>query len=136
MSLLRIFENVTSRFCFLGSLGMSALLEESHLRRGTTFAALDAHTKMTSGLIGHPSIFRSQTYDKLNPSGFFVAFAQHSGGIFVDCSIHDIDLAFWFFGQNSKVKSVVASGITAVQSGLRKWEDRDNAVGIVEFYEG
>ncbi|KAL8897343.1 MAG: hypothetical protein Q9192_002623 [Flavoplaca navasiana] len=97
---------------------------------------LDAHTKMTSGLIGTPSIFRSQTCDKLDPSGFFVAYAQHSGGIFVDCSIHDIDLALWFFGQNSKVKSVVASGITAVQSGLRKWEDRDNAVGIVEFHEG
>ncbi|KAL8887481.1 MAG: hypothetical protein Q9215_004956 [Flavoplaca cf. flavocitrina] len=97
---------------------------------------VDAHTKMTSGLIGTPSIFRSQTCDKLDPSGFFVAYAQYSGGIFVDCSIHDIDLALWFFGQKSKVKSVVASGITAVQPGLRKWEDRDNAVGIVEFYEG
>ncbi|KAL8680118.1 MAG: hypothetical protein Q9186_003642 [Xanthomendoza sp. 1 TL-2023] len=96
----------------------------------------DAHSKAISGLIGTPSIFRSQTCDKLDPSGFFVAYAQHSGGIFVDCSIHDIDLALWFFGQNSRVKSVVASGITAVQPGLRKWGDRDNAVGIVEFHEG
>ncbi|KAI4090106.1 MAG: hypothetical protein LQ339_008419 [Xanthoria mediterranea] len=96
----------------------------------------DAHAKATSGLIGTPSILRSQTCDKLDPSGFFVAYAKHSGGIFVDCSIHDIDLALWFFGQDSKVKSVVANGITAVQPGLRKWGDRDNAVGIVEFYEG
>ncbi|KAI4237845.1 MAG: hypothetical protein LQ349_001540 [Xanthoria aureola] len=96
----------------------------------------DAHAKTTSGLIGTPSILRSQTCDKLDPSGFFVAYAQHSGGIFVDCSIHDIDLALWFFGQDSKVKSVVANGITAVQPGLRKWGDRDNAVGIVEFYGG
>ncbi|KAI4245831.1 MAG: hypothetical protein L6R40_002359, partial [Gallowayella cf. fulva] len=72
----------------------------------------------------------------LDPSGFFVAYAQHSGGIFVDCSIHDIDLALWFFGHDSTVKSVVASGITAVQPGLRKWGDRDNAVGMVEFHEG
>ncbi|KAL8684621.1 MAG: hypothetical protein Q9224_006229, partial [Gallowayella concinna] len=50
--------------------------------------------------------------------------------------IHDIDLALWFFGPKSRVKSVVASGITAVQPGLRKWGDRDNAVGIVEFHEG
>jgi myo-inositol 2-dehydrogenase / D-chiro-inositol 1-dehydrogenase len=96
----------------------------------------DAWTKMDSGLIGRPSIFRSQTCDKLDPSGFFVAYAEFSGGIFVDCSIHDIDLALWFFGQDSMVKSVVASGITAVQPELQKHKDRDNAVGIVEFYGG
>jgi myo-inositol 2-dehydrogenase/D-chiro-inositol 1-dehydrogenase len=96
----------------------------------------DAFTKMDSGLIGRPSIFRSQTCDKLDPSGFFVAYAEFSGGIFVDCSIHDIDLALWFFGQDSQVKSVVSSGITAVQPELRKHKDRDNAVGIVEFYGG
>ena len=58
------------------------------------------------------------------------------GGIFVDCSIHDIDLALWFFGQDSRVKSVVSSGITAVQPELRKHKDVDNAVGIVEFWGG
>ncbi|KAL8813338.1 MAG: hypothetical protein Q9223_007063, partial [Gallowayella weberi] len=96
----------------------------------------DAHSKATSGLIGTPSIFRSQTCDMLDPSGFFVAYAQHSGGIFVDCSIHDIDLALWFLGPNSRVKSVVASGITAVEPALRQWGDCDNAVGIVEFFNG
>ncbi|KAH9221234.1 NAD-binding Rossmann fold oxidoreductase family protein [Leptodontidium sp. 2 PMI_412] len=96
----------------------------------------DAMEKMESGIIGRPSIFRSQTCDMLDPSGFFVAYAQFSGGIFVDCSIHDIDLALWFFGQDSQVKSVVSSGITAVQPGLREHNDRDNAVGIIEFYGG
>ena len=87
-------------------------------------------------MIGRPSVFRSQTCDKLDPSGFFVAYAEFSGGIFVDCSIHDIDLALWFFGQDSIVKSVVSVGITAVQPDLRKHNDRDNAVGIVEFHGG
>lgn len=94
----------------------------------------DAHRRMTNGEIGRPSVFRSQTCDKLDPSGFFVAYAEFSGGIFVDCSIHDIDLALWFFGEDSIVKSVSAVGITAVQPELRKHNDRDNALGIVEFY--
>lgn len=91
---------------------------------------------MRSGLIGHPTVFRSQTCDKLDPSGFFVAYAQFSGGIFVDCSIHDIDLALWFFGEDQRVKSVNAIGITAVQPDLRKHNDRDNALGMIEFYGG
>lgn len=96
----------------------------------------DAFDKMQGGQIGRPSVFRSQTCDKLDPSGFFVEYAQFSGGIFVDCSIHDIDLALWFFGEDSVVKSVTAVGITAVSPELRKYNDRDNALGIVEFYDG
>ncbi|GIJ98690.1 hypothetical protein Aspvir_000809 [Aspergillus viridinutans] len=96
----------------------------------------DAHKKMTQGSIGSPSVMRSQTCDKLDPTGFFVAYAEFSGGIFVDCSIHDIDLALWFFGEDSKVRSVSAVGITAVEPDLRKHNDRDNAVGLVEFYNG
>ncbi|CEJ62170.1 Putative Nad binding rossmann fold-containing protein [Penicillium brasilianum] len=96
----------------------------------------DAHARMAAGNIGTPSVFRSQTCDKLDPSGFFVAYAEFSGGIFVDCSIHDIDLALWFFGEETKVKSVTAIGITAVQPDLRKHNDRDNALGIIEFYGG
>ncbi|KND90696.1 scyllo-inositol 2-dehydrogenase (NAD(+)) [Tolypocladium ophioglossoides CBS 100239] len=98
----------------------------------------DAHAKMQAGLIGRPCVFRSQTCDMLDTSGFFVAYAEFSGGIFVDCSIHDIDLALWFFGEDgeSKVKSVSAVGITAVEPGLRKYNDRDNAVGLIEFVDG
>lgn len=93
---------------------------------------------MSAGRIGRPSVFRSQTCDMLDPSGFFVAYAEFSGGIFVDCSIHDIDLALWFFGEedDSKIKSVSAIGITAVEPGLRKYNDRDNAMGLIEFTDG
>lgn len=94
----------------------------------------DAWNRVDSGAIGKPSVFRSQTCDKLDPSGFFVAYAEFSGGIFVDCNIHDIDLALWFFGQDAVVKSVTAKGITAVQPDLRKHNDVDNGVGIVEFW--
>jgi myo-inositol 2-dehydrogenase/D-chiro-inositol 1-dehydrogenase len=96
----------------------------------------DAFNRLDNGTIGRPSVFRSQTCDKLDPSGFFVAYAEFSGGIFVDCNIHDIDLALWYFGQDSIVKSVVAIGITAVQPELRKHKDVDNGVGVVEFWGG
>lgn len=96
----------------------------------------DAFQKVQDGLIGRPSVFRSQTCDKLDTTGFFVEYARFSGGIFVDCSIHDIDLALWFFGEDSVVKSVSAVGITAVAPDLRKHNDRDNALGILEFHDG
>lgn len=96
----------------------------------------DAWSRMDNGDIGRASVFRSQTCDKLDPSGFFVDYAQFSGGIFVDCNIHDIDLALWFFGQNSIIKSAYAVGITAVQPGLKRWQDVDNGIAIVEFWGG
>lgn len=96
----------------------------------------DAAARVARGDVGRASVLRSQTCDKLDPSGFFVDYARFSGGIFVDCNVHDIDLALWFFGPDSAVKSVTAVGITAVQPGLKKWGDVDNGVGIVEFYGG
>ncbi|KAI9661866.1 MAG: hypothetical protein M1821_009105 [Bathelium mastoideum] len=95
-----------------------------------------AYSKVENGLIGRPSILRSQTCDKHDPSGFFVAYAAWSGGVFVDMSVHDIDLTLWFFGDDIMPKSVSAYGITAVQPALKKYNDYDNAVGIVEFYGG
>ena len=65
-----------------------------------------------------------------------MAYAEFSGGIFVDCNIHDIDLALWFFGEDSIPKSVSAVGITAVQPELAKHGDVDNGVGVVEFWGG
>ncbi|KAI1206296.1 NAD(P)-binding protein [Annulohypoxylon truncatum] len=96
----------------------------------------DAHDKVERGLIGRPSVIRSQTCDKHDPGGFFVAYAAWSGGVFVDMSIHDIDLTLWFFGDDVVLKSVSAYGIRAVQPDLAKYNDYDNAVGIVEFHDG
>ncbi|KAF2711968.1 NAD(P)-binding protein [Pleomassaria siparia CBS 279.74] len=101
---------------------------------------LNAYNLTKSGSIGRPTILRSQTCDKYDPSGFFVNYAQFSGGIFVDCNIHDIDLALWFFSAGTqvvpRVKSVVAFGVTAVEPDLAKHGDVDNGVGVVEFYDG
>lgn len=50
--------------------------------------------------------------------------------------VHDIDLALWFFGEDTLVKSVSAAGVVAVAPGLKQHQDYDNAVGIVEFHNG
>ncbi|KAK9244398.1 hypothetical protein V1506DRAFT_507575 [Lipomyces tetrasporus] len=41
-----------------------------------------------------------------------------------------IDLALWFFGEDNVVKSIYATGVTAIEPGLRQHNDCDNAVGI------
>ena len=69
-------------------------------------------------------------------------YARHSGGIFVDCNIHDVDLALWFFGAGKeggdgvKVKSISAVGVTAVHPEMKEFGDCDNSVGVVEFWGG
>ncbi|KAL4912394.1 hypothetical protein BDW62DRAFT_216326 [Aspergillus aurantiobrunneus] len=96
----------------------------------------ESHERMTSGAHGQPVLFRSQTADLLDTSGFFVEYAKTSGGIFVDCSIHDIDLMLWFLGEDRPVKSLQAVGVKAVHPGLEASRDRNNAIATVEFYGG
>jgi myo-inositol 2-dehydrogenase/D-chiro-inositol 1-dehydrogenase len=114
----------------------------------------DVAEKIEAGKIGRPTILRSQTCDKHDPSGFFVAYAAWSGGVFVDSrststiailtthanptivSVHDIDLTLWYFGSSIVPKSISAYGVVATQPGLKQYNDYDNAVGIVEFWDG
>lgn len=95
----------------------------------------DAYRKIQAGDIGLPFLVRSQTADQNDPAGFFVKFAPTSGGIFLDCSVHDIDLARWLLG-NPKARRVFASGTVAVHHGLRELGDVDNGVATCEFADG
>lgn len=96
----------------------------------------DAANRIQSGDIGRVSIIRSQTCDKHRNDDYFVNYAKWSGGIFVDATVHDIDLSLWFFGQDSIVKSVTALGINARLAGLKQHGDVDNGIGMVEFWGG
>ncbi|KAF7182680.1 hypothetical protein CNMCM7691_002341 [Aspergillus felis] len=96
----------------------------------------EAHERVKKGEFGSPVLFRSQTADLYDSSGFFIEYAKTSGGIFVDCSIHDIDLMLWFLGENRKIKSLQAVGVCAVHPGLEASNDRDNAIATVEFEGG
>ena len=94
-----------------------------------------AAADIESGAIGRPFVVRSQTCDRNDPDGFFVRFAPTSGGIFMDCSVHDIDLARWLLGKPRATRAF-ASGTIALHEGLRPLGDVDNGMAVVEFDGG
>ena len=95
----------------------------------------DACAKLRAGAIGRPFLVRSQTCDRNDPDGFFVSFAPTSGGIFLDCTVHDIDVARWLLGR-PRATRVYAAGTVALHDGLRACGDVDNGVAICEFEGG
>ena len=94
-----------------------------------------AAADIAAGAIGRPFVVRSQTCDRNDPDGFFVQYAPSSGGIFMDCSVHDIDLARWLLGKPRATRAF-ASGTIALHEGLRPLGDVDNGMAIVEFDGG
>ena len=99
-----------------------------------------ARAAIVAGEIGTPFYVRSQTCDKLDPEGFFIQFSASSGGLIMDCNIHDIDLARWLLsdsqGQAPRARRVHASGGCFVHPELAQYQDVDNAVGTIEFEDG
>lgn len=85
--------------------------------------------------IGQPFLVRSQTCDLLDNTGFFVRYAARNGGIFVDCAIHDIDLALWYL-DNPVPKACWATGTLQHHPELEARSDVDDAVGVVQFWGG
>ena len=85
--------------------------------------------------MGEPFFVRSQTCDQLDPSGSFVKFAATSGGLFMDCSVHDIDLARWLLGNPNPIRAY-ASGVCSHYQELKAFNDIDNGVATVEFDNG
>jgi myo-inositol 2-dehydrogenase/D-chiro-inositol 1-dehydrogenase len=96
---------------------------------------LNAYASVAAGEIGRPFLVRSQTCDQNDPDGFFVRFAPTSGGIFMDCSVHDIDLARWMLGRPKAVRAF-ATGTIALHPALAEFGDVDNGTAIVEFEGG
>lgn len=96
---------------------------------------VEAKCAIDRGEIGDPFFVRAQTCDRYDSSGFFVRFSASSGGIFMDCSVHDIDLARWLLG-GPVAKRVFASGTIALHPGLKEFGDVDNGIAVVEFEGG
>jgi myo-inositol 2-dehydrogenase / D-chiro-inositol 1-dehydrogenase len=96
----------------------------------------DAAVKiLKDNAVGKPFMVRSNTCDILDTSGFFIRYSKRNGGIFVDCTIHDIDLTLWYL-DNPVPKACWAAGTLQHHPELAASQDVDNGVGIVEFWGG
>jgi inositol 2-dehydrogenase len=91
-----------------------------------------AKRKIEEGLIGTPVVFKSSSRDPFRPSLEYLDPA-HSGGLFIDCGIHDLDLARWYMGD---IASVYSIGGTLAYPEMKEIGDIDNAVTSLYFTSG
>jgi inositol 2-dehydrogenase len=92
----------------------------------------EAKRLIDAGRIGRPLTFRAASFVRsISPSR---AFLERCGGIFVDVSLHDFDLARWLMGD--EVVEVYAAGEVLVHQVLREIGDVDNAVTTLRFAGG
>lgn len=91
----------------------------------------DAKQRIMNGEIGRPLYFKGFTRDPGSPPA---AFIKHSGGIFVDCSIHDYDIARYLF--DSEITAVAAHGKVLKYDFMKELGDIDHGLTYVEFENG
>jgi myo-inositol 2-dehydrogenase/D-chiro-inositol 1-dehydrogenase len=90
---------------------------------------------VAAGELGKVFRIHCESHDPVDPDAFFVKFAPTSGGIFLDCCIHDIDLARWILGWPRALKAS-AYGTRVMYPGLASCGDVDSAAAAVEFEGG
>ena len=90
-------------------------------------AAVD---RMRAGDLGDVYLFRTSLRDMTPPHPEFLA---HSGGFFVDVTIHDLDLARWMVGE---VVEVSAHGTAVSDPAFAEIGDIDTAVVVLRFASG
>lgn len=91
-----------------------------------------AKRKIEEGVIGTPVVFKSSSRDPYRPSLEYLDPA-HSGGLFIDCGIHDLDLARWYMGE---IESLYSIGGTLAYPEMKTIGDIDNAITSLYFTSG
>jgi len=89
------------------------------------------HDLVASGAIGKPHILRITSRDPQPPPPSYV---KVSGGIFLDMTIHDFDMARFQMG--SEVEEVFATGAVLVDPAIGEAGDIDTAVVTLRFASG
>ncbi|MGV9172335.1 MAG: inositol 2-dehydrogenase [Promethearchaeia archaeon] len=89
------------------------------------------HEAVTSGNIGEPHIIKITARDPSPPP---IEYIKVSGGIFLDMTIHDWDMARFLAG--SEVKEVYANGAVLIEPDIGQAGDIDTAVATLQFENG
>ncbi len=92
---------------------------------------LEVHRHVEAGDIGEPHIIRISSRDPAPPP---VEYIKVSGGLFLDMTIHDFDMARYMAG--SEVVSVYAAGGVMVDPKIGEAGDIDTAVITLQFENG
>lgn len=85
------------------------------------------------GAIGRPLWIRLSQWDANPPPASFCD-PDVSGGLAIDCGVHEYDLAEWFFGE--PVTSVRAWNLPLVDASLAQVGDVDNLCAVLQFASG
>lgn len=88
-------------------------------------------TLVTAEKIGEPYILRITSRDPAPPP---VEYLKVSGGIFLDMSIHDFDMARFIVG--SEVTEVFVKGDALIHPEIKEFGDIDTAVIVLTFENG
>ncbi|EIA19231.1 inositol 2-dehydrogenase [Listeria fleischmannii] len=85
------------------------------------------------GDIGEITLVRCYGIDPSSGLPSFVQFAKnsHSGGLFIDMAIHDIDLVRWFTGQ--EIKEVYAIGNNFAYPELAEYGDTETGAALMKL---
>jgi myo-inositol 2-dehydrogenase / D-chiro-inositol 1-dehydrogenase len=86
---------------------------------------------VAAGEIGTPSLMHIISRDPAPPA---LSYIKTSGGIFLDMTIHDFDMARYLMGD--EVEEVYASGGVFVDPGFREAGDIDTALVVLHFRSG
>lgn len=86
-----------------------------------------------AGAIGRPLLLRLSQWDADPPPASFCD-PETSGGLAIDCGVHEFDLAEWLTGLN--VERVSAHNLPLVDLSLGEVGDVDNLVAVLELSGG
>lgn len=89
------------------------------------------HDAVREGVIGEPHIVKITSRDPEPPTRDYIA---HSGGIFMDMTIHDFDMARYLIGE--EVKEIFVKGANLIDPSFAELGDVDTAVTVLTFQSG
>lgn len=92
-----------------------------------------ARRLIAGGAIGRPIMVRLAQWDQHPPSPAFCDPAV-SGGLAVDCGVHEFDLAEWLTGQT--IRRVAGRHLPIVESAVGEAGDVDNLVAMLDLADG